>query len=547
VTTLFSEIRRRAAALVQRRARTVVLAGFVVLAVVETWPLGAHPARLSRNDNADTMANEWTLAWFAHQAPRAPLHLFDGNIFYPERNTLAYSETMIAESAMAAPLLWLGASPVLAYNLVLIAGFALSGWTMAIVIARWVGNWTAGILSGILFAFNAHTLSRLPHLQAQHPEFLPLVLMAFDALLREPRTGNAIRLTIWFVLDALTSVHLLVFTAIALIVGVLIRPHDWVGRRLKAFVMAVMLAAALAAALLLPVLVPYWQLHRQYQFVRSLKDVGQYAASYRDYLTTPARLHYTWWSRRFYATSALFPGALALVLTVFGIACGTLRDPRARMCLAFGVVGVYLSFGPDAPGYAALYGVFSALGVIRDVSRFGYLGIVAAAMLAGWGVVELRRSVSDRVWRGLVPALVVVATVEPLCAPIGYLQFDGIPSIYAQLRGKTSVLVAEFPFPDGGLSASANATYMLGSTLHWEPMLNGFAGFIPATYHENWALLRGFPDDRSVARLRALGVTHLFVHTDQMRPDTLEIIERTPGFVRLASEGPIALVRVYPQ
>jgi hypothetical protein len=547
VSKLLSEIRVWAGAFAQRRAVAVTLGGFVLLAIAETWPLAAHPARLSRNDNADTMANEWTLAWFAHEAPRAPLHLFDGNIFYPERNTLPYSETTIVQSAMAAPLLWLGASPVLAYNLVLIAGFALSGWTMAIVMARWIGNWTAGTVSGILFAFNAHTLSRLPHIQAQHPEFLPLVLMAFDSLLRDPRTGNAIRLAIWFVLDALTSMHLLVFTAIALLVGVLVRPRDWVGRRLTGFLTAAALAAALSAALLLPVLVPYWQVHRQYHFVRSLRDVGQFAASWRDYLTTPARLHFAWWSRRFYAASALFPGALAVVLAIFGIVRGSWRDPRARMCLAFGVVGVYLSFGPGAPGYSALYGVFSALGIIRDVSRFGYLGIVAAAMLAGWGVAELRRPASNRTWRVLVPALLVVAAVDPLCAPIGYFPFDGIPSIYAQLRGKPGVLVAEFPFPDGGLSASANASYMLNSTLHWQPMLNGFAGFIPATYHENWTFFRGFPDERSIARLRALHVTHLFVHTDQMRPDALEIVERTPGFVRLASEGPIVLVRVYPE
>src|SRR5262249_37571006 len=159
--------------------------------------------------------------------------------------------------------------------------------------------------------------------------------------------------------------------------------------------------------------------------------------------------------RQFYARSALFPGALALLLSGLGIVYGAWRDSRARTCLAFGIVGVYFSFGPAAPGYAALYRASSALGIIRDVSRFGYLGIVAAAMLAGWGVVELRRLTSDRVWRGLVPALVVAATVEPLCAPIGYLRFDGIPSIYAQLRGKANVLVAELPFPDAGLSASA--------------------------------------------------------------------------------------------
>jgi len=32
-----------------------------------------------------------------------------------------------------------------------------------------------------------------------------------------------------------------------------------------------------------------------------------------------------------------------------------------------------------------------------------------------------------------------------------------------------------------------------------------------------------------------------------MRPDAMDIVERTPGFVRLSSDGPIVLVRVFPE
>src|SRR5436190_5424119 len=123
--------RARIAGHVRGHPRAAAFILFAVLAIAETWPLGSHPAQLSRNDNDDTVLNEWTLSWIAHQATRSPLHVFDGNIFYPERNTIAYSESMIVQSAMALPLRSLGASPVLTYNLLLIIGFALSGWTMA--------------------------------------------------------------------------------------------------------------------------------------------------------------------------------------------------------------------------------------------------------------------------------------------------------------------------------------------------------------------------------------------------------------------------------
>jgi hypothetical protein len=82
--------RHRLESTVRAYPKTSALVLFVVLAIAETWPLAAHPGTLSRNTNADTVLNEWALAWVAHEAPRAPLRVFDGNIFYPERLTLAY-------------------------------------------------------------------------------------------------------------------------------------------------------------------------------------------------------------------------------------------------------------------------------------------------------------------------------------------------------------------------------------------------------------------------------------------------------------------------
>ena len=63
----------------------------------------ARPATLSRNDNGDAQLNEWILAWVAHQLPRAPLQLFQANIFYPAQDTLAFSEPLIVPALLGAP------------------------------------------------------------------------------------------------------------------------------------------------------------------------------------------------------------------------------------------------------------------------------------------------------------------------------------------------------------------------------------------------------------------------------------------------------------
>src|SRR6187200_636337 len=141
------------------------LALFALLAVVHTWPMATAPGQLSRNDTADTVHHEWILAWDAHQLVQNPRRLFDANVFYPERDTLAYSDHLLVQAIMAAPLLWSGASPVLAYNVVLMAGLALTGWTTSLVVGRWTGSRLAGILSGSLMAFNALTLTRFAEIQ----------------------------------------------------------------------------------------------------------------------------------------------------------------------------------------------------------------------------------------------------------------------------------------------------------------------------------------------------------------------------------------------
>ena len=529
----------------ERRHRwspVVSLAFFVMLAIVHTWPLATDPARLSRNDNGDTMLNEWTMAWFAHQAPRTPLRLYDANIFYPERLTLAYSEAMIVQSAMGAPLQWLGASAVLAYNLVLLAGFALTGWTMSLVVTRWTGDWIAGLASGILAGFNAHTLTRLPHMQAQHVEFLPLALLALDALLREPRIGRALRLAAWFTLQALTSVYLLVFCAFGLAAAALARPESWWGRRFRSVAPQVALAAVVAALALLPFLLPYWRLYQDHGLSRSLADASQFSGSWQDYLSTPGRFHYAWWSHRFFTGNGLFPGVVAIALTLIAIVRGVaLRDPRARMCLALGVCGVALSFGPSLPGYATLYGLVPLLPAIRAPVRFGYLAIVATAVVAGFGLVELRRRLPARYRTPVSGLLLVVVAIEPLAAPLSLRPFNGIPAIYRQLRAEPHAVVVELPFPRAPF---VNARYMLNSTEHWKPMLNGYSGFLPASYLRNYKVLSGFPHPASIDALQALGVTHLFVHMNQFGPQIGKDLDQIPALRKVSTEGAIALYRL---
>src|SRR3954464_8436240 len=111
----------------ERRRTTAAAALFVALPLIATYPLARAPASYAFFTHADAQLNMWILAWDAHALAHHAAHLFDANIFFPEPRTLAYSETLLGYLPIFGPILWLGGSPALANNAVLLFSFTASG------------------------------------------------------------------------------------------------------------------------------------------------------------------------------------------------------------------------------------------------------------------------------------------------------------------------------------------------------------------------------------------------------------------------------------
>ena len=125
------------------RGLLVVGLGFTVLTIVLTYPqtlyLTSHVP-----GHFDSLFSVWRLAWVAHQIVADPLRLFDANIFFPERTTLAYSDAMLLPGVALAPLAWLGVSPVAIYNFAVLASFVCSATAAAALGWRLTGRIEAG-------------------------------------------------------------------------------------------------------------------------------------------------------------------------------------------------------------------------------------------------------------------------------------------------------------------------------------------------------------------------------------------------------------------
>lgn len=524
--------------------RAGLLAVFLTLATLHTWPLASAPGSLSRLDNADTALNTWIVAWVQHILPRDPARLFEAPIFHPEHHALAYSEHLLVPALIGAPLSWMGLSPVLVYNLLVIAGFALTGWTMALVVSKWTGSTAAGVMAGSLFAFNAHTLTRLAHLQALHAEFYPVALLAFDAVLTEDHPGRIRRagllLAAAFLLQSLCSNYAMVFLAAALGIGALARAPEWMGpeRASRAATLAIALTGSAVA--LLPFLWPYYQVQRDYGLTRSLDEVRLYSAGLADYLTTAGRLHYEWWSHRFFeGRTALFPGLTASALAAAALVRGrSLRDPRIRMTAAIGAAGFALSFGPAMPGYALLHAWVPPLQGIRGAARWGVLLLMAVAILSGYAVAALqRRWVRPAYWPAVFAALFGAVTIEALRAPMSYIPFDGTPPIYDTLRSTPgTIVVVEWPLYSGD-AVSRNAQYMVAAAQHFRPLVNGYSGFEPEAFRERARAWADFPSDAVLDDMQRTGVTHVVLHGSRLDDRVVREMSVNPRLVLTADDG----------
>jgi hypothetical protein len=299
-----------------------VLLAFVALTLVLTYPLSLDPAGRVMAVGADTDLFIWTLAWDAHALVTQPLALFDANIYYPQARTLAYSENLIGGTIFSAPVWWITGNAVLAMNVAALASCILCG-VGAWLLARRIGLSTgAAFVAGVVFAFAPPRFLRLTQLHLTMIQWLPFTLAFLHSYLDTGRRRELRLAAMFFSLQALSSGHGAVFTALAaaalvvyrVVLGERIDP----GRRLKDLGVA-------GLALLVPavlVTLPYLAVQREMQLRRSLEDASTWAVSAISFLASPTHVHEFILSRltnrriNDEAWAFLFPGYLPLLLSI---------------------------------------------------------------------------------------------------------------------------------------------------------------------------------------------------------------------------------------
>lgn len=409
-------------------------AWYGLVTLLMTWPLAAGLTRDIPWDLGDSILNCWILAWNAERFLRvlggdlsALQGFYDTNIFHPQGLTLAYSETLFAQTAQILPIYALTKNVILSYNLLVLSSFVLSGTGTFLLVRELTGDWRAGFAAGLVFAFLPWRFGQVPHMQVLSTQWMPLALYALRRHFVTGRTRPLVGATAALVANNHSNGYFLLFFApvVAAYViwematrGWLLRWRRWV---------PIGLTALATGVLTVPFLLPYVWLRQATGEHRGIGEVSWFSADVMAYLTVHEQVR-AWgpWMRVFpRAEGDLFPGLTPVLLAALALAWAAHRawaatrpveatpgqpSPRAARLLAVLAVAVMATYAAVLILLLAGQGGRFAIGPIEvkanSVTRALWtMGLAGVALMA---VSARARALVAGAWRSPIAFFVLI-------------------------------------------------------------------------------------------------------------------------------------------
>ncbi len=552
-----------------RSTAAAVTIFYGLMSLIATYPLVSHLTDAIPGppwDNFNWLFDVW---WFKEAIfVRGSSPLFQPNIFYPIGYAFGTSDAVWANKLLSLPfLLWGG--DVLAYNLIVLGSFVLSGLGGYLLVYLLVRRKGPALLAGAIFAlspFRTATVAAgwLPTFPTQ---WLAFTLVALELTVRRRRLRHGLLAGLFLALHALTSWYYTFLAAIFVPLYLLLRCRRAPRDLLRPIWRQLLLAATVTGLLVAPALWITLRADSGGLLAWSLFDVELWAASLSDFFV-PSIYHPLWgkltllWHGPVPAYPWYTPGMLYLGWIPLALALWALwhrRDHRllwggwalAGALLALGTTlhwageRVYLQ-GPsqiqyylyrllfaldrfalhplEAPRrlfYAIPNGFFIPLPAllahmfvpfmasIRWWVRFGLVTVLGVAVLAGLGLDDLQRRYSRLMRRNAVTALLLLGIVVEFAAfPFTAGLSRVAPQPVDRWLAAQAGKGAVIQFP---LIKSKNGPALYAYVFHRKPLAYGFGSFYPPAWQAAEERLADFPDDASLAILRQWDVRYVIV------------------------------------
>jgi len=306
------------------RRHLLLLLLLLVLVTLYTYPLVRQPGGLLP-DHHDPRVFSWVMATNAERMFTNPSTLYHGNVLYPHGSTVTYSEPLLVPGIVYTPVYLVTRNPVLAYNLTLLAFWALSGWALFVLAYSLTRSQGAALVAALAFTLCPYRIEYYLEFQMHLAFGIPLAFYGLHRFLVTQKWRPLWIAVAGFMLTALSTLYYAIILALALATFTLIYMLlHWRGWR-WATLGKVGIAGAAQAVVLAPFLWPYVRTRSELGFERVLtQQPAWHSADILTYWETRS----TWLYQSPFQTDAetvLFMGFVTsalVLLMILGLRAG---------------------------------------------------------------------------------------------------------------------------------------------------------------------------------------------------------------------------------
>lgn len=373
---------------------------FLFLTIHAGWEILANLDEAIIGIDNDVFINPWADWWTAKALSSPELSFWDTDyLYYPQGVNLTYHSFSHLNTFVSLALRPI-AGNLPAYNVTILINYVLTGFAMFQLAHYLTGSAIAGILAGVVFAFNSHNLYQSAHPVLISIWCLPWLTLCLMHAVRENSVKWSLVAAFFLFLGALSSILLLIIMVIWLCVfGLYIYfAKEWPRPNWRIVLAFGLTSLVLTAPLLFPLL-------RQAMVNRDISFVtGGESAIVADMFSYFVPPWFLWFIRGLYI--GIIPFFLALV--AFGE-----RRREARLWF-FLLLGAYLfAIGPRPILLATQLDIvlpwsFLLTPLLRNPYRINILFSMGLAMVVAYGWLALSSKIKSRWLKNAAAILAMV-------------------------------------------------------------------------------------------------------------------------------------------
>ncbi len=523
---------------------------FIVFIILASIFLHMSIAKINTQlpQHIDAYLVSWVWSWENHILLTNPLNLFNANIFAPFKNTLAYSETMLGSFLLAWPILLVSKNVILAYNLVVLLSFAISGLGMYLLAYYLTRNKLAAILAALIYAFAPYKLIHsVGHLHLTGM-WLPYVFLYLHKFFKKQTWKNICLLTLFIILVFLTGFHYFIFLPIVILIFLAAYYTAKSFKFNKTNIKKIILSFVVLFFAVIPIIYPYIYLKQKYNFFRTVESIEAYSPNLINYLIPPF-LYNFFYKQQDSMELAVGLGLVIIILFIFSlwylfkIKKNKLYNTKNKtifliyfiiLFIAFIIsFGFYIRFNKSELGglptfYALFYLFMPGFESIRAVGRYSVFILLSVAIFISYGFSYFLQSQRDLTKKIVIYFIVITCLFSELAfVPVTkYSTINLLPgekelfNWIKQQPAEKIFLHLPVGFKKSPL-INLDIIYVFESRLYFRKIVNGYSGQNPPNYLNLVEDLNKLGPQRSLPLLKKFKVNYLIFHFDYYKNSDL--------------------------